>query len=123
MIQSITSQKLKRPIVMQNSGVVFPVLRPLLPTVDKVLPYLQAMDVARWYTNHGPLVKAFETELAKHFGVATSELATASNATLAIAQSLRALGAPAGSLCVMPSWTFVATAAAAVWAGLEPFFI
>jgi dTDP-4-amino-4,6-dideoxygalactose transaminase len=103
--------------------VEIPVLRPLLPTVDEMIPYLRRMDASRWYTNYGPLVQLFETRLADHFGVANSNLTTASNATLAIAQSLRALGAPSGSLCVMPAWTFVATAAAAVWAGLNPFFI
>ncbi len=98
-------------------------LRPLLPTADELLPYLREIDATRWYTNYGPLVRMFEARLGDHFGVESTNLTTASNATLAIAQSLRALGAPAGSLCVMPAWTFVATAAAAVWAGLEPFFI
>jgi dTDP-4-amino-4,6-dideoxygalactose transaminase len=108
---------------MPKASVEFPVMRPQLPTVDQVLPYLKTMDAARWYANHGPLVRQFETRLADHFAVEPSRLVTASNATLAIALSLRALGVPAGSLCVMPSWTFVATAAAVVWAGLEPYFI
>src|SRR3989442_687951 len=107
---------------MQSANVI-PVLRPLLRTAGEILPYLEAIDAGRWYTNSGPLLQQFEGRLAEHFGVETTELVTASNATLAIAQSLRAMGAPAGSLCVMPSWTFVATAAAAVWAGLEPYFI
>jgi dTDP-4-amino-4,6-dideoxygalactose transaminase len=98
-------------------------MRPQLPTVDQILPYLKTMDAARWYANHGPLVRQFEVRLADHFAVEPSRLVTASNATLAIALSLRAMGVPAGTLCVMPSWTFVATAAAAVWAGLEPYFI
>jgi dTDP-4-amino-4,6-dideoxygalactose transaminase len=38
-------------------------------------------------------------------------------------QALRAMEARPGSLCVMPSWTFVATAAAACAAGLQPFFV
>src|SRR3984957_16438928 len=108
---------------MPKASVEFPVMRPQLPTVDEVLPYLKAMDAARWYANHGPLVRQFESRLAGHFAVEPSRLVTASNATLAIALSLRALGVRAGTLCVMPSWTFVATAAAVVWAGLEPYFI
>jgi dTDP-4-amino-4,6-dideoxygalactose transaminase len=34
-----------------------------------------------------------------------------------------ALGAKPGGLCVMPSWTFVATAHAAIQAGLTPWFL
>jgi dTDP-4-amino-4,6-dideoxygalactose transaminase len=109
--------------VPQKHAFSLPVLRPLLPTADKIFPYLQAIDEVRWYTNAGPRLEQFERRLAGHFGVDASEIVTSGNATLAIAQSLRAVGAPPGSVCVMPSWTFVATAAAAIWAGLEPHFV
>lgn len=101
----------------------FPVLRPLLPTADKLMPYLRQIDAGRWYTNYGPLLREFEARMARHFAVDWDQLATSTNATLAITQTLRALGAQPGSLCVMPSWTFVATPAAAVWAGLHPYFV
>lgn len=101
----------------------YPVLRPRLPTADKLLPYLERIDAARWYTNGGPVLKEFEQKLADHFGVSKECLVTSANATLAISQALRAVAQPAGGLCVMPSWTFIASAAAAVWAGLEPHFI
>ncbi|HKN87414.1 MAG TPA: aminotransferase class I/II-fold pyridoxal phosphate-dependent enzyme [Nitrospiraceae bacterium] len=101
----------------------YPVLRPRLPTADKLLPYLERIDTARWYTNGGPVLKEFEQKLADHFGVSEPCLVTSANATLAISQALRAVARPTGGLCVMPSWTFVASAAAAVWAGLEPYFI
>lgn len=100
-----------------------PVLRPLLPDTDRLDPYLRRIDASRWYTNGGPLLESFEAKLAEHFEAGPHEVATSSNATLAIAQCLRALDVPEGSLCVMPSWTFVATAAAAVWAGLKPYFV
>lgn len=101
----------------------FPVLRPLLPTAEKLLPYLHQIDGNRWYTNYGPLVQRFEASLAKHFMVGPNELTTSTNATLALSQTLLALGVTAGSACVMPAWTFVATPAAAIWAGLEPCFV
>lgn len=101
----------------------FPILRPLLPTAEKLLPYLQQIDGNRWYTNYGPLVKRFEASLAKHFQVGPNELATSTNATLALSQTLLAMGVASGSACVMPAWTFVATPAAAIWAGLEPCFV
>lgn len=108
---------------MEQPPIRFPVFKPLLPTADKLLPYIEKIDANRWYTNYGSLVLDFERGLARHFGVATAELTTSANATSAIAQTLRALGAPRDSLCVMPSWTFVATPAAALSAGLEPYFI
>jgi dTDP-4-amino-4,6-dideoxygalactose transaminase len=101
----------------------FPVLRPLLPTADKLLPYLQRIDATRWYTNHGPLLREFEAGLARHFAVGEDQLVTCTNATLAMSQVLRAFDIPPGSLCVMPSWTFVATPAAAIWGGLQPYFV
>lgn len=101
----------------------YPVLTPRLPTADKLLPYLERIDAARWYTNGGPVVKEFEQKLADHFGVSKQCVVTSANATLGISQALRAVALPNGGPCVMPSWTFVASAAAAVWAGLEPHFI
>ena len=101
----------------------FPILKPLLPTAEKLIPYLFQIDGNRWYTNYGPLVRRFEADLEKHFAVEPNELTTSTNATLALSQTLLALGVPAGSACVMPSWTFVATPAAAIWAGLEPCFV
>jgi dTDP-4-amino-4,6-dideoxygalactose transaminase len=101
----------------------FPVLRPLLPTADKLLPYLQRIDDARWYTNFGPLLKEFEAGLAQHFALDDDQLVTCTNATLAMTQILRAFDILPDSLCVMPSWTFVATPASAIWGGLQPYFV
>lgn len=101
----------------------YPVLRPRLPTADNIVPYLKRIDAARWYTNGGPVLQEFEQTLADHFGVSSPCLVTSTNATLAISQALRSVALPTNGLCVMPSWTFVASAAAAVWAGLEPHFI
>ena len=100
-----------------------PVLKPLLPTADKLLPYLREIDTNRWYTNHGPLLVRFEKLLAQHFAIDADQLTTSTNGTLAITQTLMAMNAPRDSLCVMPSWTFTATPAAAIWAGLQPYFV
>src|SRR5437764_14723530 len=43
-----------------------PVLRPRLPSADRLLPYLRRLDATRTYSNHGPLVLGFEERLAKH---------------------------------------------------------
>jgi dTDP-4-amino-4,6-dideoxygalactose transaminase len=100
-----------------------PVFKPQLPLAEKLLPYIQSIDTTNIYTNIGPLCKSFETRLAQHFGVQDGEVITCANGTLALTQGLLALGARPGGVCVMPSWTFVATPAAARFANLEPYFI
>ena len=104
-------------------SVLYPLLRPKLPTAEKLLPYLQRIDQNGWYTNHGPMLQEFEAQLAEHFQLKVEQLATCANATLAIAQTLKALDVEDGSLCIKPSWTFVAPPAAAKWASLEPYFV
>ena len=102
---------------------MIPVHRPLLPTKKCLEPYLDEIDHARWYSNFGSLVNKFESRLANHFGVAHEMLTTAANGTLMLISIMKALNIPENSLCIMPAWTFVATAAAACYAGLIPYFV
>lgn len=98
------------------------VARPRLPTLDAIAPYIQRIDQGRWYSNFGPLTQEFEQRLASRFGP-DAFVSTATNATQALAVALRALNAPKGALCMVPSWTFVATAHAILQAGLSPWFV
>lgn len=100
-----------------------PVMRPQLPTADKLLPYLQRIDEARYYSNHGGLLRDFERRLSRHFNVAPKQLAVVSNGTTALSAALLAAGAKPGTRCLLPAWTFVASAAAVWAAGLTPHFI
>jgi len=102
--------------------VAIPVARPLLPTADMVLPYLQGIDEQRWYSNWGPLLIAFEARLKARLAP-QNHLTTVANATQGLALTLTALGLPTGSLVALPSWTFVATAHAVLQAGLTPWFL
>ena len=102
---------------------LLPVMRPMLPTVPQLLPYLARIDQSRIYSNFGPLAGALEARFATHFGVARDAVTTVANATLGLTLALTAQGAEPGTLCVMPAWTFVASAQAAVTAGLVPFFV
>lgn len=97
-----------------------PVLRPRLPQADSLLPYLRRIDQTRIYSNMGPLAQSLGQELGRHFKCPAHPLA---NATLALAIALRASGAPAGSLCMVPSWTFVASGHAILLAGLVPWLV
>ncbi len=100
-----------------------PVCKPLLPVAAKLQFYLEKIDENRYYSNLGPLTVKFEERLADHFGVTTDKVATSANGTLALVQLLKSFNVRSGTFCVMPSWTFTATPAAAMLAGLVPYFI
>ncbi|HEY8611634.1 MAG TPA: aminotransferase class I/II-fold pyridoxal phosphate-dependent enzyme [Roseomonas sp.] len=99
-----------------------PVARPRLPDACAILPYLQEIDANHWYANHGQLWLRLQSRLAAHWGVAPENVALTANATLALALALRASNVAPGRKCLMPAWTFVATAGAAREAGLVPHF-
>src|SRR5262245_45514864 len=102
---------------------MIPIMRPLLPSAEQLLPYLTRIDGARIYTNFGPLANLLEGRLATRFGLPDEGVVTVANATLGLALALAAQDPPPGSLCVLPAWTFVASAHAAVMAGLTPYFV
>jgi dTDP-4-amino-4,6-dideoxygalactose transaminase len=68
----------------------------------------------------GPEVEAFERELADYLGVA--HVVGVANGTDALTIALRAMGVEPGDEVVLPSFTFYATAEAAVAAGATPVF-
>lgn len=98
-------------------------MRPLLPTADKLLPYLQRIDASRYYSNHGSLLRELEGRFAGFFGVAEGQSAVVANGTVALSAALVAAGAKPGQRCLLPSWTFVGSAAAAWAANLRPHFV
>ncbi len=108
---------------MTDQGIRIPVARPRLPGRERLLRYLDQIDRNRWYSNFGPLVREFERRLAAHLSVPAEAVATVSNATIGLTLALRAVGAKPGTLCVLPSWTFSASAHAVVNAGLRPYFV
>ena len=68
----------------------------------------------------GPEVEAFEREFAAYLGV--RHCVGVANGTDALTIALRSLGVGAGDEVVMPSFTFYATAEAAIVAGATPVF-
>jgi dTDP-4-amino-4,6-dideoxygalactose transaminase len=98
-----------------------PVARPRLPLADEILPYLRRIDQSRWYSNSGPLVEELEARLAAYAG--GGAVATVGNATVGLTLALLAYDVPAGSLCMVPAWTFAATGHAIRLAGLVPWIV
>ncbi len=101
-----------------------PVAHPRLPPLSAIAGYIDEIDRNRNYSNYGPLNYRLEARLAGHFGVAPARVVTAANGTLALAAALMVTvpEPEPGALCLMPAWTFVATAHAARLAGLTPYF-
>ncbi|MDQ3197968.1 MAG: DegT/DnrJ/EryC1/StrS family aminotransferase, partial [Verrucomicrobiota bacterium] len=105
------------------TATLLPVAKPRLPTAARILPYLEQVDRAQWYSNGGGLVLEFEGRLARHCGKAEAQVATVANGTLGLTLALLAFDLPEGSLCMVPSWTFAATAHAILLAGLTPWMV
>jgi len=102
-----------------------PVLVPHLPDADQILPYLRRVDASRIYSNYGPLSREFVSALASRFATHGGEVGVTltCNGTSAIELALRTRARPALRYCIMPSYTFIASAHAVTNAGLEPFLV
>ena len=97
----------------------FPLVAPLLPSAEELLPALRAALTSRRLSNGGPYVGRLERALAGLAGKAHA-VAT-SSATAGLMVALRALRWRGEVLT--PSFSFAATAHALCWAGLEPVLV
>jgi dTDP-4-amino-4,6-dideoxygalactose transaminase len=102
-----------------------PVALPLLPRWDELASWVQQIDRSRVYTNRGPLGNELEARLASHYGClpGSDAVCLTASGTLGLVASLLALDLEPGSICALPSWTFVASADAVVAAGLVPYLL
>ncbi len=101
-----------------------PVLRPKLPDADAVLPYLRRLDATRTYSNLGPLVLEFEHRIAERLRLTPAAVVSASNGTTALIAAIVATAGRATAAkpyALIPSYTFVATAAAVEQCGYIPY--
>ncbi len=104
-------------------------LVPDLPDTDELLPWLRRIDAARWYTNGGPLLRELESLLQQQWpapgapGSAPGlDVVALNNGTTALELAIMAMALPRGASVLMPSFTFPATASAALRGGLQPVF-
>ena len=93
-----------------------PVMRPRAPDVRAVVSRLRSIDSSGWYSNLGPQEEELRGRFAARLNVAPEQIATAANATLAIAGAVRVLG---GECWAAPAFTFAATPAAILSGGAE----
>jgi dTDP-4-amino-4,6-dideoxygalactose transaminase len=103
-----------------------PVLRPLLPQADRLLPYLRRIDASRIYTNWGPLASELEGRLSGQFGLTDGGVVSASSGTSALIGAILASAGRATSdrpFAIVPAFTFVATAVAVEQCGYRPYLV
>lgn len=98
------------------------VARPFMPLAAAITPYLDRIDRTGWYSNFGPLLTEMERRIAERFETPVG-IATVANGTQALTLALMASRARQGTLCAVPSWTFVATLHAVATAGMIPWMV
>ena len=92
--------------------------RPNLGDRARLMKRIEDILDRRWLTNDGPYVQAFERRVREMLGV--RHCVAMCNGTVALEIMTRALGFE-GEV-IVPSFTFVATAHALQWQGIEPVF-
>lgn len=92
--------------------------RPNVVGTEAVIERIRGAMDRRWLTNHGPLVGELEERMAELCGV--EHCVAVANATVGIQLVAKAL--ELSGEVIVPSWTFVGTAQALSWVGLEPVF-
>ena len=87
---------------------------------DEERALLEVLRSGHWGSTSGDTVAAFEREFAA--AQQARHAICVCNGTLAIAAALRAVGVGVGDEVVVPSYTFIATASAALFVGALPVF-
>jgi dTDP-4-amino-4,6-dideoxygalactose transaminase len=107
------------PAIKKDSFRHVPLIRPDLPTLAEVEePFQEILRNGR-ITNFGKYNAAFEEAAGGYLGV---PVATVSSGTAGLILSMRALGLEAGKKVIVPSFTFMASAQAILYAGCIPVF-
>lgn len=96
---------------------MIPVMKPHLPTVEQVSPYLEQMDRSGIYSNFGPLVTELESRYATFLGVSPSQVVSVANATLGIQGACTTFPIKEWAI---PAFTFAATLHALLNSSLIP---
>lgn len=101
-----------------------PFIRPTFPEPAEFAAEYAEIIENNWFSNFGPKEQQFRRALEKYVGHDV-HAATFGNGTLALMAAVQAClghGRP-GQRLLMPSFTFVAVAQAAIWNGYQPLFI
>ncbi|MFN3742454.1 MAG: DegT/DnrJ/EryC1/StrS family aminotransferase, partial [Anaerolineales bacterium] len=94
-----------------------PMVRPVLPPLAEMADGIQRILESGMVTK-GPFLRQFEQAIAEHLGVKHAiAVSSCTSGMMLVHKALDLQGE-----VILPSFTFMATASAAVWAGLRPVF-
>jgi dTDP-4-amino-4,6-dideoxygalactose transaminase len=96
-----------------------PLIKPDLPTFDEIADSFREILENGRITNFGKYVTAFEAEAGAYL---RAQAVTVSSGTVGLVFALQAVGLGKGQKVVVPSFTFMATAQAILYAGGVPMF-
>jgi dTDP-4-amino-4,6-dideoxygalactose transaminase len=116
-----TDISIKRPAIVGGKPTfeqLLPIVRPTLPKFDELSAEL-AEIVNSGMVTRGRQLRAFEEAAAEH--LKAKHAVAVSSCTTGLMLSYQGLGLK-GEI-IAPSFTFMATISAAVWAGLRPVFV
>ena len=98
---------------------------PEFPPLEELAPYFEMAQRDRWFSNSGPCHHLL-TERLERFVGRDARCLLVSNGTIGLMVALRALTVDRPTTArevLVPSFTFVASINAIVWAGLTPVFV
>ncbi|MFF0338427.1 DegT/DnrJ/EryC1/StrS family aminotransferase [Kribbella sp. NPDC004875] len=87
---------------------------------DEAKALLDVLNSGQWGSTSGDVVATFQREFAEY--QQAEHAVCLANGTLAIAVALRAAGVGIGDEVIVPPYTFIATASAALFVGAVPVF-
>lgn len=103
-----------------------PFLKPSPPKLSQLVEELQKIENSGVYSNFGPVNAEFENTLIEQLFGGSGNCLTVCNATIGLMIAIKFATKnnlnPNAKYALMPSFTFAATAQAAMWAGLTPLF-
>ena len=99
--------------------------RPSLPAAADIERHFARSRSSRWFSNGGPCVREFASELERFIGDAVHVIPVCSGTAGLMVALAGLLGEDADPrpLIAMPSYTFVATLNAVLWCGRKPLFV
>lgn len=106
-------------MITDNNLRTIPLISPDLPSLEQVEHEFREILTNGKITNFGKYVTAFEEEASAYLG---AEALALSSGTAGLIFTLQALGLKRGQKVILPSFTFMATAQAVLYAGGIPIF-
>jgi dTDP-4-amino-4,6-dideoxygalactose transaminase len=105
--------------------IVIPFLSPNPPKLSEYLNDLKEIEDSGWFSNNGPINQKFERQIVSDLFGGDGHVATVCNATIGLMISIKeaidiSSSQKRGKYALIPSFTFAATAHAAIWCGLTP---